>query len=55
MILMASALGAVVGIGLKLKQGEGPGGQIPFGPFLASAGLTALLVGPSAMLRAVGL
>lgn len=55
MILMASALGAVVGIGLKLKQGEGPGGQIPFGPFLASAGLTALLVGPSVMLRAVGL
>ena len=31
------------------------GGYVPFGPFLAGAGVTALVVGPAAMLRAVGL
>jgi leader peptidase (prepilin peptidase)/N-methyltransferase len=31
------------------------GGYIPFGPFLAGAGLTAMVVGPSAILSVIGL
>ncbi|HSW19059.1 MAG TPA: A24 family peptidase, partial [Ramlibacter sp.] len=34
-ILMASVIGAVVGIALKLSSGLREGGYIPFGPFLA--------------------
>ncbi|MCW5654994.1 A24 family peptidase [Hydrogenophaga sp.] len=54
-ILMASVLGAAVGIGIKLAGRLREGGYVPFGPFLALAGLTTLVFGPSAMLAAVGL
>ena len=54
-ILMASVLGAIVGIALKFSGGLREGGYVPFGPFLAGAGLTALVFSPAAMLRAVGL
>ena len=54
-ILMASVIGALVGIALKLGPGLREGGYVPFGPFLAGAGLTALVFGPQAILRAVGL
>ena len=54
-ILMASVIGAVVGIGLKLSGDLREGGYVPFGPFLAGAGFTAMIVGPQTMLRAVGL
>ena len=54
-ILMASVIGAAVGIGLKFSKNLREGGYVPFGPFLAAAGLTALLAGPNAMLKAVGL
>lgn len=54
-ILMASVIGALVGIGMKLTQSLRAGGVIPFGPFLAMAGLTAMVFGPQAILRAVGL
>ena len=54
-ILMASVIGAFVGIVLKLSGGLREGGYVPFGPFLAGAGFTAMIVGPQAMLRAVGL
>ena len=54
-ILMASVIGAVVGIALKLGSGLREGGYMPFGPFLAGAGLTAMVFGPQAILRAVGL
>ena len=54
-ILMASVLGAVVGIAMKFSSGLRPGGYVPFGPFLAGAGLTAMTFGPGAMLRFVGL
>ncbi len=54
-ILMASVIGAVVGIVMKFSKNLREGGYVPFGPFLAGAGLTALLAGPSAMLQAVGL
>ena len=54
-ILMASVIGAVVGIGIKLMGQLREGGYVPFGPFLAGAGLTAMVFGPSAMLAFVGL
>jgi leader peptidase (prepilin peptidase)/N-methyltransferase len=54
-ILMASVLGAIVGIAMKFSSGLREGGYVPFGPFLAGAGLTAMVFSPAAMLRAVGL
>ena len=54
-ILMASVIGAIVGITMKLTSGLREGGHIPFGPFLAGAGLTAMIFGPDSILRAVGL
>lgn len=54
-ILMASVIGAVVGIGIKLFSQLREGGYVPFGPFLALAGLTSLFFGPRAILAAVGL
>lgn len=55
MILMASVIGAVIGIAMKFSSGLREGGYVPFGPFLAGAGLTALFVGPQAILKFVGL
>ncbi len=54
-ILMASVIGAVIGIGMKFASSLREGGYVPFGPFLALAGLTAMIFGPSAILRTIGL
>jgi leader peptidase (prepilin peptidase) / N-methyltransferase len=54
-ILMASIIGALVGIGLKLSGGLREGRYVPFGPFLAGAGLVALVFGPQSVLRLFGL
>ncbi|MDN8611750.1 prepilin peptidase [Variovorax ginsengisoli] len=54
-ILMASVIGVVVGLALKFSSGLREGGYVPFGPFLAAAGFTAMIFGPDAILRAVGL
>ena len=54
-ILMASVIGAVIGIAMKIGSGLREGGYVPFGPFLAGAGLTALVFGPQSILRAIGL
>lgn len=54
-ILMASVIGAVVGIGMKFTSGLREGGYVPFGPFLALAGLTAMLISPARMLEIIGL
>ena len=54
-ILMASVIGAVVGIAMKFSSGLREGGYVPFGPFLAGAGFTAMVFGPQAILRTVGL
>lgn len=54
-ILMASIIGAIIGIGMKLSSGLREGGYVPFGPFLALAGLTALVVTPSEMMNWIGL
>ena len=55
MILMASVIGAVVGIIMKFTGGLREGGYVPFGPFLAGAGFTAMIFGPQSILRFAGL
>ena len=54
-ILMASVIGVVVGLALKFNNGLREGGYVPFGPFLAGAGFTAMLFGANTILRVVGL
>ena len=55
-ILMASVIGAVVGLAMKFgEKGLREGGYVPFGPFLAGAGLTAMVFGPQQILHTVGL
>lgn len=54
-ILMSSIIGAIVGIALKLNSKLREGGYIPFGPFLAGAGLTALVLGVDTMRRMIGI
>jgi leader peptidase (prepilin peptidase)/N-methyltransferase len=54
-ILLASVIGAVVGIAMKFSTGLREGGYVPFGPFLAGAGFAALFLGPGALRQAVGL
>ena len=54
-ILMASVIGALVGIAMKFSSGLREGGYVPFGPFLAGAGLTAMLFGADSILRIAGL
>ena len=55
MILMASVIGALVGIVMKFTGGLREGGYVPFGPFLAGAGFTAMIFGPQSILRVAGL
>ena len=55
MILMASVIGAVIGILMKFTSGLREGGYVPFGPFLAGAGFTAMIFGPQSILRVAGL
>ncbi|WP_291008254.1 A24 family peptidase [Hydrogenophaga sp.] len=54
-ILMASVIGAVVGIAIKVFGSLREGGYVPFGPFLALAGLTAMVFGASSILAVIGL
>jgi leader peptidase (prepilin peptidase) / N-methyltransferase len=54
-ILMASVIGAVIGIGIKIFGKLREGGYVPFGPFLAIAGVTAMIVGPASILQLIGL
>ena len=44
-MLVASVIGAVVGIVMKLSGALREGRYVPFGPFLAGAGLAVMLVG----------
>jgi leader peptidase (prepilin peptidase)/N-methyltransferase len=55
MILMASIIGAIVGIAMKFTTGLREGGYVPFGPFLAGAGFAALLLGPDTLRQMVNL
>ncbi|MBA2675407.1 A24 family peptidase [Ramlibacter sp.] len=54
-ILMASVIGTVIGIAMKLSSKLREGRYVPFGPFLALGGLAAMVFGPAAILRTVGL
>lgn len=54
-ILMSSVIGAIIGIAMKFSSGLREGGYIPFGPFLAGAGFTALVFGPQSILKFIGL
>ena len=53
-VLAASILGAVVGIGMKMASTLREGRYVPFGPFLAGAGLVVLLAGQARVLGWLG-
>ncbi len=55
MILLSSVIGAIVGIAMKLNSSLREGGYVPFGPFLAGAGLVCLFFGSASITRAIGL
>ena len=40
---------------MKYKSSLREGGYVPFGPFLAGAGFTALVFGPQALRQFIGL
>jgi leader peptidase (prepilin peptidase)/N-methyltransferase len=50
LILMASVVGAVVGIAMKMASLR-EGGYVPFGPFLVGAGLIGMVFGPAQVLN----
>jgi len=54
-LLLASLLGAVIGLLLKYRSSLREGGYVPFGPFLAFGGLLALALGPATLLGWIGL
>lgn len=51
LILMASVVGAIVGIAMKFSSSLREGGYVPFGPFLVGAGLLAMVFGPQHILQ----
>lgn len=53
-VLAASVIGAIVGIGMKFGGRLREGRYVPFGPFLAGAGLVVMLAGPARVLRWLG-
>ena len=54
-ILIASIVGSVVGIAMKINANLREGGYVPFGPFLAGGGFSALFFGTRALQSAIGL
>lgn len=50
-VLLASVIGAVVGMGMKLSGSLREGLYVPFGPFLAGGGITVMLAGPQRVLQ----
>jgi leader peptidase (prepilin peptidase) / N-methyltransferase len=53
-VLMASIIGAVVGIGMKMSHSLREGRYVPFGPFLAGGGIVVLLLGLPRVLGFIG-
>jgi leader peptidase (prepilin peptidase)/N-methyltransferase len=49
-LLAASVIGAIVGIGMKLSSALREGRYVPFGPFLAGAGLAVMFAGQDRVL-----
>ena len=54
-ILLASVIGAIVGIAMEFSVGLREGGYVPFGPFLAGAGFTALIADPTTLRQWIGI
>jgi leader peptidase (prepilin peptidase)/N-methyltransferase len=54
MLLLASVIGAAVGIGMKVAATLREGRYVPFGPFLAGAGLVVMFAGAPAVLDWIG-
>jgi leader peptidase (prepilin peptidase)/N-methyltransferase len=54
MLLLASVIGAAVGIAMKLAATLREGRYVPFGPFLAGAGMVVMLAGAPAVLDWIG-
>ncbi|MFN3417511.1 MAG: prepilin peptidase [Caldimonas sp.] len=52
--LIASLIGAIVGIGMKLASRLREGRYVPFGPFLAGAGVLVYFVGADTVLGWIG-
>jgi len=52
--LIACLLGALAGVALRLGGRRPEGEPIPFGPFLAAAGVLTMLVGTAPVLRWIG-
>jgi leader peptidase (prepilin peptidase)/N-methyltransferase len=53
-VLAASVIGALVGIGMKFGSGLREGRYVPFGPFLAGAGIAILLLGQARVMDWLG-
>ena len=53
-VLAASLIGAVVGIGMKMSAALREGRYVPFGPFLAGAALIVMLAGQGRVLSWLG-
>jgi leader peptidase (prepilin peptidase)/N-methyltransferase len=53
-LLLASVIGAVVGIGMKIAATLREGHYVPFGPFLAGAGIVVMFAGKPAVLDWIG-
>jgi leader peptidase (prepilin peptidase)/N-methyltransferase len=53
-VLMASVLGALVGVAMKLRGDLREGRYVPFGPFLAGGGLVVMLAGTERVLALMG-
>ena len=53
-LLLASVIGATVGIGMKVAATLREGRYVPFGPFLAGAGLVVMFAGAPAVLDWIG-
>ena len=53
-VLMASVIGAVVGLGMKASGSLREGRFVPFGPFLAGGGLVVMLAGLPVVLGWIG-
>ena len=53
-LLGASVIGAIVGVVMKAGGNLRDGRYVPFGPFLAGAGLVVILFGQDAVLRWIG-
>lgn len=54
LVLVASCLGALVGLGMKVGGTLREGRYVPFGPFLALGGILVWALGPEALLAWLG-